>query len=237
MLYLQRNGKKMENFFKILMSSPLFDEIGENELSSLLNCLAAKTVKYEKNDIILSSPEKLRSIRFVLTGSVYVVQDDFWGNRTIIAYIPAGNTFAEAFTCCEDEYLPLSAVAAEECEIMLIDYSRIIKNCPSSCSFHNTLIKNMIKIVASKNIMLTRKMEHLTKRTTREKILSFLSFRAAEAENTKFSIPFDRQGLADYLAVDRSALSRELSALQNEGIIKYRKNAFEIMSLNDKTIR
>ncbi len=227
----------MKNYFEILTVSPLFSNINETELTSLLACLSAKVAVYRKNDVIFSAEEKITSIGFVLSGSVHVVQDDFWGNRTILACIEPGSTFAEAFTCAEVARLPVSVIAVESCEIMLINYAKIMKTCPSSCTFHHTLIQNMLYILASKNVMLTKKMEHITRRKLREKLFSFLSEQATLQKSAKFIIPFDRQGLADYLAVDRSALSGELSRMQKEGLLTFHKNEFELKEPSESVAR
>lgn len=219
----------MKKYFKILTKSPLFYGFDENQLDDLLDCLSPKLRSYSKNEIIFNSDEKIDTIGFVLQGKVNIVQDDFWGNRTILSCVEAGNTFAEAFTCAQEEFLSVSAICTQESEIMFLDYAKVISSCSSCCIFHNDLIKNMLKVIASKNVMLTKKIEHLTKRSTREKLLSFLSYQAALNKSNSFSIPYDRQGLADYLAVDRSALSSQLSRLQKEGVLKFNKNKFELV--------
>ena len=207
----------------------LFRDIEEKQLESLLGCLTAVRRTYAKDEFVFMADDKAEAVGVVLSGGVYVIQEDFWGNRAILAHIGPGGLFGEAFSCAEVDKLPVSVVAAENSEIMLIDYRKIVTSCASSCVFHARLIKNMLRILAEKNIMLTRKMEHLSKRTTREKLLSFLSNQAATAKNSTVTIPFNRQELADYLCVDRSALSRELSSMQDEGLIKYDKNRFELL--------
>ena len=211
------------------IKSPLFRDIEENQLESLLGCLTAARQAYVKDEFIFMAENKAVSVGIVLTGGVYVIQEDFWGNRAILAHIEPGGLFGEAFSCAEVDKLPVSVIAAENSEIMLIDYRKIAMSCTSACVFHTRLIKNMLRILAEKNIMMTRKMEHLSKRTTREKLLSFLSHQAVTTKSSMVVIPFNRQELADYLCVDRSALSRELSLMRNEGLIRYDKNRFELL--------
>ena len=146
----------------------------------------------------------------------------------ILAHVGRGGLFGEAFSCAGKGTLPVSVAASETTGIMLIDYRKIVTTCSSACVFHMQLIKNMMRILAEKNILLTQKMEHLAKRTTRDKLLSFLSAQALLAGSDTVDIPFNRQELADYLCVDRSALSRELGAMQAEGLLKYEKNRFEL---------
>jgi len=212
-----------------IKNNSLFRGIEVNQLESLLDCLTAARQAYKKDEFVFMADNRAVFVGLVLTGCVYVIQEDFWGNRAIVSHIEPGGLFGEAFSCAEIDKLPVSVIAAESTEIMLIDYRKIVTSCTSACVFHIRLIKNTLRILAEKNIMLTRKMECLSKRTTREKLLSFLSHQAATTKSSMVKIPFNRQELADYLCVDRSALSRELSLMQNEGLIRYDKNRFELL--------
>ncbi|MDL2288081.1 Crp/Fnr family transcriptional regulator [Oscillospiraceae bacterium OttesenSCG-928-F05] len=215
--------------FPILSRCPLFEGIEPENIDALIGCLSATVRVFEKNAFIFSAGEAPRHAGVVLSGAVHVLQEDFWGNRVILSPIGPGGLFGEAFACAETEKLPVGAMAVERSVIMLIDCRKIFTTCSSACAFHMTLTRNMVRTLAQKNIALTGKMEHLTRRTTREKLLSYLSSLAAAEGRNSITLPFDRQGLADYLAVDRSALSRELSLMQREGLIRYRKNSFELL--------
>lgn len=214
--------------------SPLFAGIDESQLEPLLDCLTAVKHQYRKDEFIFVAGSKATSVGIVLSGAVRILHEDFWGYRAILSHIGPGGLFGEAFSCAEKNALPVSVIAAEASEIMLIDYRKIVTTCSSVCCFHTRLITNMMHILAGKNILLTQKIEHLSKRTTREKLLSFLSAQAAFAKSTSITLPFNRQELADYLCVDRSALSRELGAMQDEGLINYDKNNFELIRQNDQ---
>ena len=168
-------------------------------------------------------------VGMVLDGSVLVFSDDFWGNRTILAHVERGGLFGEAFSFARVESLPVSVTAAEKTEVLFINCERIITVCPSACEFHNRLVRNMLKILAEKNMTLTQKIGHMGKRTTREKILSYLSEQAKKAGGESFTIPLNRQEMADYLAVDRSAMSKELGRLKEEGQISFHKNQFQLL--------
>ena len=146
-----------------------------------------------------------------------------------MAEIGSGGLFGEAFSSAGIEKMPVSVVASSNCEIMFINYKKIINSCSSTCIFHSELIKNMMKVLATKNIMLTQKMEFVTKKTTREKLLAYLSAQAKKSESNKFVVPFNRQQLADYLSVDRSAMSNELSKMREQGIIEFHKSEFELL--------
>ncbi|MDR0381243.1 MAG: Crp/Fnr family transcriptional regulator [Oscillospiraceae bacterium] len=218
----------MKNIFQALRNSPLFQGISDSELVKMTKCLGAREKTYGKGDFIYAAGDFAREIGIVLDGRVHIVRDDAWGNQNIIAEIGVGEMFAEAFVCGGVGVLPVSVVAACGCEIMFADFQRVITQCGSACVFHGLLIRNVVGVLARKNIMLQGKMEHITKRTTREKLLSYLSEQARRHGTRSFEIPFDRQGLADYLSVERSALSAEMSRLKAEGIIDYRKSHFAL---------
>jgi len=222
-------GVIMEKYLHILKKCPLFAGIVDSELRALYGCLSAVEKKYEKNNFIFMADDIVTLIGVVLTGSVHVIREDFWGSRTIIARIEPGGLFGEAFSCAETEKLPLSVLAAEASDILLIDYRKIITTCSSSCTFHTGLIKNMMQILAEKNIMLTQKMEIITQRTTRDKLLAYFSVQARQAGSNAFEIPFNRQELAEYLSVDRSALSNELSKMRDNGILTFHRSRFELL--------
>jgi CRP-like cAMP-binding protein len=167
-------------------------------------------------------------VGIILTGNVHIIQEDYWGNRSILTHIAPPDLFGEAFACAEMEKTPVSALAVEKTDVLFIDYQKIITICPSACVFHGQLIENMLRILAEKNILLTQKMEILSKRTTKEKLLAYLSFQAIAAKSSSFYIPFQRQALADYLGVDRSAMSSALGALKKEGKIDFEKNWFRL---------
>lgn len=219
----------MDIFLKVLLGCPLFHKINETELKSLLVCLSATQKHYKKSQPIFRAGESVQTVGIVLTGNVHVVQEDFWGNRSILANVEAGGLFGESFSCAETEKIPVGVIAVQTSEILWIDYRKIVTTCSSSCVFHTTLIQNMLRILAQKNVLLTEKMELLTRRTTREKLLAYLSAQAQRAGSAEFSIPFNRQELAEYLSVDRSAMSNALSKMQKEGVLRYQKNQFELV--------
>jgi cAMP-binding proteins - catabolite gene activator and regulatory subunit of cAMP-dependent protein kinases len=219
----------MKKYFDIIKRCTLFSDIENSNLESLLDCLRAVSRFYDKNAFVFSAGDKVSSVGIVLSGSVNVLQEDYWGSHTILAHIQAGGLFGEAFSCAEVESLPVSVAAAEKSEVLLIEYKRIATTCSSSCVFHTGLIKNMMKLLAQKNIMLTQKMEIITHRTTRERLLAYLSAQAIKLGQSRFTIPFNRQQLADYLSVERSAMSAELSHMQADGLIRTERSEFELL--------
>ena len=219
----------MDKYFQTLKKCPLFAEIENSSLQTLLNCLMATRRSFAKNEFVFSTGSSVQSVGIVLSGSVNVLKEDYWGNRVILTHVDSGNLFGEAFSCAEVDSLPVSVMTTEASEILLIDYKRIITTCSSACPFHIALVKNMLKLLAQKNVMLTQKMEIISHRTTRERLLAYLSSQAIKSGNNRFVIPFDRQQLADFLSVERSAMSAELSRMQVDGLIITNKSEFELL--------
>ena len=219
----------MEKYFDIIKASSLFSAISEQDLSSMLHCLGARISEYWKNDVIFSEGDPASAMGMVLEGGVMIERTDFYGDRSIIASIQPGELFAEMFACAGLDTLPVSAVAAADCVVMLMDVKRILTTCPNACTFHKSLIENLLHAVARKNLALNTKIHCMSRRTTREKLMAYLTNAAKQAASAEFTIPFDRQSLADYLSVERSAMSAELSRLKKEGVIDTRGSWFRLL--------
>jgi len=219
----------MKNYMGVLKTVQLFKGIEESDLQPLLSCLSAKAIQYGKGQTVFSSGERIERFGIVLSGEVQVVQDDYYGNRSILAKIDIGNLFGESFACAEMKTLPVSVITTTESELLFIDCHRLAVPCAKACGFHSRLIQNMLSIVSMKNISLTQKIEFTSKRSTREKLMAYLSAEAKKAGSSRFCIPFNRQELADYLSVERSAMSAELSKLRDDGVLKFHKNQFELL--------
>ena len=211
-----------------LTRSKLFEGIKTQELGKLLDCIAPRHKKYRKGSFVFVEEDDPAFIGMVLSGLLHIVRDDYWGNRTIVTQIEPGELFAEAFVCGGVHKIPVSVTAAKDTEIIQFDFNRITTLCSSACAFHSGLVKNMLSILAQKNMRLMDKLECLTQRGTRAKVLHYLSTLAKRQKSAALTIPFNRQELADYLSVDRSALSAELCRMRNEGILSFRKNHFFI---------
>jgi CRP-like cAMP-binding protein len=229
MLFLQQGAKNMKDFLPILSKCFLFERVSDENLLTMLKCLNAKVRKAKKGEFVFSAGDAPNRVGVVLSGNVHITREDFYGNRILLSVIEPGDLFGEAFACAEVAELPVSAVAATYCTVLLTDYQKIVKSCTNACEFHSRLIQNMLNILAEKNIRLTQKLEHVTQHNTRGKLLSYLGERAKLTGNSTFTIPLNRQELADYLAVERSAMSAELSRMQLDGILKYSKNEFELL--------
>ena len=203
--------------------------MSDDDMVRILDCLGARTETFEKKYTVFAEGYPAKHIGIVLSGSVQVEQVDYYGNRSILSVFGESEVFAEAFACAEVSALPVGVVACEKSEIMLIECSRIMHTCANGCGFHGQLIFNLMRDLAQKSIMFHRRIEITSKRSTRDKLLAYLAFESKKANSDSFDIPFDRQQLADYLEVDRSGLSAEISKMKKEGIIENRKNSFRLL--------
>lgn len=219
----------MDRYLPLIGRSPLFERIDAADLEPMLRCLGARKRSFPKGTYVFRMGDRTTSMGMVLEGSVRLEKEDYWGNRSILASFGPGQSFAEVYACEPGLALDINVVAAEDAVVLLLDVGRITSMCPTSCAFHARLIRNLLGIIAKRTHALTRKIEHTAKRTTRAKLLSYLSDQAEAAHASRFTIPFDRQELADYLSVDRSAMCAELSRMKKDGIIDYNRNQFEIM--------
>ena len=205
----------------------LLHGIPPKQLPTLLDTLHAYPKRYAKGQPVYRMGDMAHALCVVLSGSVTIERGDAWGNRTILGKAEPGQLFAESYACA-GRPLEVAVTAACDSEILFLDIRNLLNSCSRSCPFHQRLIQNFAGILSRKNLMLTKKIEHMSRRSLRDKLLSYLSDESARQQSTSFSIPFNRQQLADYLCVDRSALSRELSLLREEGILRYHKSHFEL---------
>lgn len=219
----------MRKYFDILKKCILFDGIDSESLETMLGCINARVRTYEKGDTVIGENSPARYIGIVLSGSVQIERTDYYGNRSILTTAEESDIFAESFACAEAESMPVDIIASRKSEIMLIDCRKVTHTCANSCEFHGRMIYNLMKIIAAKNIQLNQKAEITSKRTTREKLMAYLLMCAKKSNSDIFCIPYDRQTLADFLGVDRSGLSAEISKMRNEGIIESRKNLFRLL--------
>ena len=219
----------MKSIIPKLKKSQLFDRMNDEEIEHCLKCSKSSIVSYKKDEIIFFEEDTPKKLFILIEGSVSICNDSLSGKRNIITTINhEGDLFGETYALSDTDRLPISVIAMQDCEVILIDCKKIIKTCSNSCSFHAKLIDNIIKILANKNIALNQKIHHIVKRTTREKLISYLSEQAERVKSNVFKIPFNRQELADYLSVERSAMSNELCKLRDEGIIEFNKNEFRL---------
>ena len=216
----------MKDFLSILRSSQLFSGISENELTSMLSCLDTRKEDFPKKAFVLRAGDTVGSIGIVLSGSVLIIQEDIWGNWNILSKAGPGQTFAAVYACAPGSRLNVSVIAETPVTVMFLNVKRILNVCPSACSHHSRVIRNLLSELAEKNLRFNEKLMHMGQRTTRAKIMSYLSAEAQRLGKYEFDIPFSRQQLADYLGVERSGLSLELGKMKKDGLLDYHKNHF-----------
>lgn len=219
----------MEDFIEALQRCVLFDGIGEGDLKAMLGCLGGRVQGYDRGEVIFPAEGPAEQVGIVLSGEVQVARDDFFGNRTILARVEPGEMFGEAFACAGVERLPVAVEGIRPGKVLLIRLKRITETCSSACGFHNRMVMNLLRAMAAKNLQLNRKIEITSHRTTRDKLMAYLMGQAKQAGNMSFVIPFDRQGLADYLCVERSALSAEIGRLRREGVLESERSRFRLL--------
>lgn len=219
----------MKEFLPILEQCPLFEGIRMEDLSAMLGCIGGRVVSVSKGQSLFREGDPATHVGMVMTGAVRMVREDFYGNRSIVAHIGPAELFGETYACAGIEALPISVVADEDSRVLLMDCRRITTSCCNACAFHSRIIFNLLKLVAVKNLVFDQKIQVTSKRTTREKLMTYLLDQAKLQGSNRFTIPFDRQELADYLEVDRSGLSAEISKLRREGILESEKNQFVLL--------
>lgn len=219
----------MKKYLEILKNCNLFENMSGEDILSVLTCLDARVECFDKKYTILAEGNPAKYMGIMLSGSAQIEQVDYYGNRSILSSILPCEVFAEAFTCAGISTIPVTVTAKEQCEVLLIDCNHILQTCSKNCIFHQQLVYNLMKDLASKVIMLQQKTEITSKRSTREKLMAYLMLHAKKANKDNFEIPFNRQELADYLEVDRSGLSAEISKLCKEGIIESQRKKFRLI--------
>lgn len=219
----------MKKYLEILQQCMLFKGFEEQDLIKMLGCLGARVEQFDKKYTIFAEGKPAKHIGIVLSGSAQIISIDYYGNRSLLSELGAGEVFGEAFACAEVEAIPITVIANEPSEVMLIDRAHILHTCANNCGFHQQLIFNLMKDLAMKALQFHQRIEITSKRSTREKLMAYLMLQAKKVQSTSFTIPFDRQELADYLEVNRSGLSAEISKLRHEGILESQKQHFTLL--------
>lgn len=220
----------MEKYFEILSRCPLFAGISQSEMREMLHCLGGTVLPVTKGSTIFLEGDPARFVGVVLEGSVQIVRDDYYGNRSILTVISPGGLFGEAFACAGLDVLPVSAVAQKNGTVLLLDCRRVLTSCANACSFHNRMVRNLLQGISQKNLTLTRKIRYMSQKTTKEKLMEFLLDQAKLHGSPEFVIPYDRQSLADFLGVERSAMSSEIGKLKKAGLLESTGSHFRLLS-------
>jgi CRP-like cAMP-binding protein len=219
----------MEKYITILKRTQLFSGVGDDEISAMLNCLQAKLFTYKKGEYVFREGEHIDKITVLVEGKLLIQKDDFWGNRSIVNVIGVGELFGESYVAPESGAILNDVIAEENSVVIFFDVRRLLTVCSSACKFHSIVVQNLFFAISEKNRQLFQKIGHMSKRSTRTKLISYLSEEAKRQNNSSFTIPFNRQQLADFLSVDRSAMSNELCKMRDEGLIEFEKNSFKLL--------
>lgn len=212
--------------FERLSQMSLFDEVTPEQVQCMVECLNVQPRSYDKGEYLCHVGQVVKALGVVLKGSVRIENNDVWGNTTVLSVVEEGSIFVESYAAMTDEPLLVNVVAAQDCEVLFLDTIRICSTCERRCPWHTTVNRNLLGIIAAKNVGLTRRITHSAPRTIRGKLLSYLSTQALKHGGNEFTIPYTRQQLADYLCVDRSALCTELGKMQKEGLLETRRSHF-----------
>lgn len=218
----------MKQHLKLLRACPFFNGLTEEEILATIHCVNGAVIKKQAGEYIFRAGESTTQMGLVLSGKALIIQEDLWGHRNILSNCIPGDFFGEPYAATPGTVLNISVVAEEPCEIMLVEVRRLLSSCSNSCEHHQRITRNLVAVLAKKILILNDKITHMSQRTTREKLLSYLSAESIRQESLHFDIPYDRQHLADFLCVERAAMSVELSKLQKEGILKTNRNHFDL---------
>jgi len=219
----------MKKYIAILEKSRIFSGIDKTEIQAMLSCLNARMFCYKKGEYVLRHGEVQKDVLVLVEGKLHIQKDDYWGNRSILGHISVGEMFGEAYASSKKDVMLNDVIALEDSTVIHFDVNRIITTCSSACRFHSMVVQNMFFAISEKNRKLVQKLHHISRRSTREKLLSYLSEQAQTHGSSMFNIPFNRQQLADFLSVDRSAMSNELCKMRDEGLLEFHKNSFKLM--------
>lgn len=209
--------------------SRLFSGIDQDETRAILGCLAPERRRFDRDEYVLRVGDEVSSVPIILEGSVSVVREDWWGNRNIQSRVGAGDTFAVAYALTPGARIGVSVVADRPTLVVELGVARMLRTCSYACPYHMRLLQNLVGTIAQKNLQVNAKLSYLSQRTTRAKLLAYLSATSQQAGSPSFDIPYNRQQLADYLSVNRSAMSSELSRMAEEGLISFRRNHFRLL--------
>ena len=214
--------------FVQISKTGLFQGTRPEDAEAMLKCLEAREKQFQKDETIYYVGDRVSELGLVLSGSVLIENDDLWGNRSILDRIGPGQIFAETYACVPGEKLLVTVTAAEKTEVLFLNVGKILRVCTNACSFHARLIRNLLTLSARKNLNLSRRIFHTSAKSIRGRLLSYLSWQAVKQGSREFDIPFNRQQLADYLGVDRSAMSAELGKMKREGLIQVDRSHFRM---------
>ncbi len=220
----------MEKYLSFLKHTTLFEGLQEAQIQSMANCLQASRRSYRKGEYVLRQGAQVHAIAILAQGLLHVQKDDYWGNHSLLHQIAPGELFAEAYAMAENEVILNDVVAVEDSTVLFFQAQKVLTVCSNACPFHSLIIQNLFRAISAKNRHLTQKIDYMAQRTIRDKLLAYLSAQSELAQAPTFQIPFNRQQLADFLSVERSAMCRELGKMRDEGLLSFARNTFVLLS-------
>lgn len=221
----------MKRYYSFLAEIPLFQNINYTDIDPMLKCIGGYTAEYKKGNFISISGYAINYIGVIIKGAVHMLKEDAWGNKYLFSIMREKEIFGETFICSKTSVATVSFFAETDCTILLLPSDKLVSTCTKSCDFHHKLIENLVLLTAKKNFQLMEKLDIVTKKTLREKILTYLYQQYLIYKDINFTIPMGRLELADYLCVNRSALTRELSNMKKDGLLDYDKNTFRLLNI------
>lgn len=230
MLFFQHLEGKME-IFKELKKNPIFKDFNDGQLSAILDCFSVEIKEFDKNQSIFQQNQPIEKIALILRGEANVEHIDIFDNQSIILNLKAGDFFGLEETYAERSIFLNSLIACEKSVVAFFDSNKFVFPCQNNCKHHQALLKKIINYISSRNLMLIDKIKHLSQKGIKEKVLSYLQSQSKMAQSPYFDIPFNKTELANYLSVERSALSTVLSRLKKEGVIDFEKKRYHIKQI------
>lgn len=221
--------KTIDAYIPKLRHTKLFSGVGEEEILAMVNCLGFKIGEIKKGEYVFRAGEHIHEVALLVEGSLFIQKDDYWGNRSVINKVVAGDTFGEAYAMPDSEVLLNDILALEDSVVLFFDINRVLTVCSNSCKFHTRIIQNLLQSISARNRMLTQKINYMAQRSLRDKLIAYLSAQSQLNGSSSFDIPFNRQQLADFLSVDRSAMSNELCKMRDAGMLRFSHNHFELI--------
>lgn len=218
----------MQPYLNEIKEHPLFEGIIAEDLSAMLHCLGSYTRTYKKGEIVILTEQTVNCVGIILKGKIHMVKENADGTQALLVQMQKGELFGETFACGSNKSSKVTFVTVTSCRVLLLPFHKILHICSSSCVFHHRMVENMVRLICEKNVQLMEKVEVSSRKTLREKILTYLMLQSEKQGKKEFTIPLGRIELAEYLCADRSALSRELRKMEEEGIINYEKNTFRL---------
>lgn len=199
-------------------NSMIFSSISAQDLAQMMDCFGGHEEHFTVGQTVMQYRDGLRQIGILLSGEAQLVRYDYDGNCSILETLEEDSVFGELFALpmAEDEF---SVECTKDCSVLFLDYERMMTRCKRGCKCHDILVRNMLELVSRKVQRLSQRLEVLSQRTIRGKVLCYFGMLSRRENSKSFTLPFSMSSLVDYLCVDRSAMLREMKKLRTEGVL------------------